>query len=314
MPLYRKHLIDVADFTRDEFSLVLETTESMREILARPISRVPTLRGRTVVSVFYEASTRTRVSFELAGKNLGADVVNVAASGSSVDKGESLVDTFRTIQALGADLVVIRHSRSGAPDLAARHLDCGVVNAGDGLRGHPTQALLDLYTAQKHLGELEGRKIVIVGDIAHSRVARSDIWAFTRMGAQVYLSGPPTLLPEEFGQLVDGDGMVRIDHDLDRAIEDADIVMALRVQRERIAGGLLPDLREYARRWGLTPARIERAKRQAIVMHPGPMNQGVEISPDVAYGDRSVVDEQVTNGVAVRMAVLYLLLGGKGSR
>ena len=312
MPLHRRHLIDVSDFTRDEFGLILDTADSMREILQRPISRVPTLRGKTIVNAFYEPSTRTRVSFELAGKHLSADVVNIAASSSSVAKGESLVDTFQTIQALGADLVVIRHSRAGAPDLAARHLDCGVVNAGDGWRGHPSQALLDLYTVRRHLGQVEGRKIVIVGDILHSRVARSDIWAFARMGAQVFLCGPPTLLPEDFAFLVDGDGTVCIEHDLETAIGDADVVMALRIQRERMVGGLLPDLREYARLWGLTPARIKRAGPHAIIMHPGPMNQGIEISPEVAYGARSVIKEQVTNGVAVRMAILYLLLAGGG--
>ncbi len=292
---------------------MLETTESMREIMARPISRVPTLRGRTVVNMFYEASTRTRISFELAGKNLSADVVNVTASGSSIEKGESLVDTFQTIQALGADLVVIRHSRAGAPDLAARHLDCSVVNAGDGLRGHPSQALLDLYTVRRRLGEVEGLKIVIVGDILHSRVARSDIWAFARMGAQVVLSGPPSLLPDDFAQLLNGDGIVRIDYDLDHAVEDADVVMALRIQKERMESGLLPDLREYARRWGLNSARLTRAKRDVLVMHPGPMNQGIEISPEIAYSDRSAIGEQVTNGVAVRMAILYLLLTGESA-
>ena len=310
MPLYRKHLIDISDFTRDEISMVLDTADSMHEILARPISRVPTLRGKTIVNVFYEASTRTRVSFELAARNLSADVVNVAASGSSVEKGESLVDTFQTIEALGADLLVMRHSRSGSPDLAARHVSCGVVNAGDGWRGHPTQALLDLYTARNHLGALENRKIVIVGDVLHSRVARSVTTAFGRMGAHVYLCGPPTLLSDDFVHLTNGDGTINIEYELDRAIEDADVVMALRIQKERMTGGLLPDLREYARRWGLTEARVRRAHRHAIVMHPGPMNQGVEISPDVAYGTQSVIGEQVSNGVAVRMAILYLLLSG----
>ena len=310
MPLHRRHLIDVADFSRDEFDTVLDTAVSMRQVLDRPIRRVPTLRGKSIVNMFFEPSTRTRVSFELAGKSLSADVVNVAASGSSVEKGESLVDTFHTIQALGADMVIIRHACAGVPDLAARHLDCGVVNAGDGLRGHPSQALLDLFTVREHAGDLEGLKMVIVGDMLHSRVARSDIWAFARMGAHVYLSGPPTVLPPDFGDLLNGDGMVRVEYDLDRAIEGADVVMALRIQKERMAGGLLPDLREYARRWGITPARLRRADRQVLLMHPGPMNQGIEISSDVAYGEQSVITEQVTNGVAVRMAILYLLLTG----
>ena len=310
MPLHRRHLIDVADFSRDEFDTVLDTAVSMRQVLDRPIRRVPTLRGKSIVNMFFEPSTRTRVSFELAGKSLSADVVNVAASGSSVEKGESLVDTFHTIQALGADLVVIRHPCAGAPDLAARHLQCGVVNAGDGLRGHPSQALLDLFTVRQHAGDLEGLKLVIVGDMLHSRVARSDIWGFARMGAHVYLSGPPTLLPPDFGELLNGDGMVRVEYDLDRAIEGADVVMALRIQKERMAGGMLPDLREYARRWGVTSARLRRADRQVLLMHPGPMNQGIEISSEVAYGEQSVITEQVTNGVAVRMAILYLLLTG----
>ncbi len=310
MPLHRKHLIDVADFSRDEVELVLDTAEAMRTVLERPIRRAPTLRGKSIVNMFFEPSTRTRISFELAGKSLSADVVNVAASGSSVEKGESLVDTFHTIQALGADLVVMRHACAGAPDLAARHLACSVVNAGDGLRGHPSQALLDLFTVRQHAGDLEGLKLVIVGDVLHSRVARSDIWGFARMGAHVYLSGPPTLLPAGFGDLLDGDGVVRVEHDLDRAIDGADVVMALRIQKERMAGGLLPDLREYARRWGITAARLRRADRRALVMHPGPMNQGLEISPDAAYGPQSVITEQVTNGVAVRMAILYLLLAG----
>ncbi len=304
----------MSDFTRDEFAEVLDTAERMHAVLERPIRRVPTLRGTTIANVFYEPSTRTRVSFELAGKNLSADVVNIAASGSSVEKGESLIDTFQTIQALGADIVVVRHSRAGAPELASRHLDCGVINAGDGTRGHPTQALLDLYTVRRRLGDVEGRKIVIVGDILHSRVARSGIWAFARMGAEVVLSGPPSLLPDTMEALTNGTGDVRIEHDLDGAIQGADVVMALRVQRERMQAGLLPDLREYARRWSVNPARLERAQRHALVMHPGPMNQGVEISPAVAYSEQSVIEEQVANGVAVRMAVLYLLLTGEGRR
>ena len=313
MPLHRKHLIDVADFSRDEFESVLDTAESMRQVLDRPISRVPTLRGKSIVNVFFEASTRTRVSFELAGKSLSADVVNIASSGSSVEKGESLVDTFHTIQALGADLVVLRHPRAGAPDLAARNLNCSVVNAGDGFRGHPSQALLDLFTVHRHTGDIEGLKVVIVGDVLHSRVARSGVWAFARMGAQVYLSGPPTLLPGRFSEVLNSDGAVRIEHDLARAIDGADVVMALRIQKERMASGMLPDLREYSRRWGITESRLVRADRRALLMHPGPMNQGIEISPDVAYGEQSVITEQVTNGVAVRMAILYLLLAGVAS-
>ena len=304
----------MSDFTRDEFAEVLDTAEKMQEVLERPIRRVPTLRGTTVANVFYEPSTRTRVSFELASKNLSADVVNISASGSSVEKGESLIDTFQTIQALGADIVVVRHSRAGAPELASRHLSCSVINAGDGARGHPTQALLDLYTVRRRLGEVEGRKIVIVGDILHSRVARSDIWAFARMGARVVLSGPPPLVPDHLAAITNGTGEVEIVHDFDEAIRGADVVMALRIQQERMQAGLLPNLREYARCWSVTGPRLAHAQRHALVMHPGPMNQGIEISPAVAYGDQSVIAEQVTNGVAVRMAVLYLLLSGAAQR
>lgn len=308
--MQRRHLLDVSDFTRDEFVEVLDTAEKMREVLERPIRRVPTLRGTTVANVFYEPSTRTRVSFEIAGRSLSADIVNISASGSSVEKGESLIDTFQTIQALGADIMVVRHSRAGAPELASRHVTCGVINAGDGARGHPTQALLDLYTVRRHLGNVEGRKVVIVGDVLHSRVARSDIWAFTRMGAQVVLSGPPTLVPDEMAAISTIAGAVEIEPNFDKAIRGADVVMALRLQRERIRAGLLPDLREYAHRWSVTTPRLEHAQRHALVMHPGPMNQGLEISPAVAYSEQSVIEEQVANGVAVRMAVLYLLLSG----
>jgi aspartate carbamoyltransferase catalytic subunit len=312
----RKHLLDLDDFTPDELELVFETTDAMREVLSREVPRLPTLRGTTVVTLFYEASTRTRASFELAGKALGADVINLAASTSSVQKGESLIDTVRTIQAIGADVLVIRHSASGAPYLAARHLDCHVVNAGDGWHAHPTQALLDLYTMRARLGTLRGRKVVIVGDIAHSRVARSNLWALTALGAEVVVCGPPTLLPVGLDGCTREDGEerglppVRVEYDLDRAIEGADVVMALRLQRERQQAGLLPSLREYARLYQVNSERLARAKPDAVVMHPGPMNEGVEISAEVAHGTRSLIEEQVTNGVAVRMAVLYLLVRG----
>lgn len=311
MPLHRKHLLDIDDFSRDEITTVLDTAESMSEILARPISRVPTLRGKTIVNVFYEASTRTRVSFELAGKYLSADVINITASGSSAQKGESLVDTVRTIQALGADMVVMRHHESGAPYLAAAELDCSVINAGDGWHAHPTQALLDLFTVRKELGEFEGKKLVIVGDILHSRVARSNIWGFTRMGMRVVLCGPATLLPSTFQDLSDANGLLSLELDADAAMEGADVVMALRIQKERMQAGLLPDLREYAALYGVNRARLEKASPTAIVMHPGPMNQGIEISPKVAYGSSSFIEKQVANGLAIRMSIFYLLAGGR---
>ncbi|MBI2939043.1 MAG: aspartate carbamoyltransferase catalytic subunit [Chloroflexi bacterium] len=302
----RRHVLDLDDFTADEIELVMQTTDAMKEVLARPIRRVPPLRGKTIVTLFYENSTRTRVSFELAAKNLSADVVNITASASSVTKGESLVDTIRTIQALGADVIVIRHSQAGAPYVVAQHLRGSVINAGDGWHAHPTQSLLDLYTIRERLGPVAGKSVVIVGDILHSRVARSNVWGMTRAGARVTLCGPATLMPP-----LGGDGLppVTVDYDLDRALEGADVVMALRIQRERQTGGMLPSLREYVERYQLTPARLRRARPGALVMHPGPMNEGVEISPEVAYGAQSVIEDQVANGVAVRMALLYLLVG-----
>ncbi len=323
----RKDVLDLDDFTAEELNEVLETTDAMQEVLSRPIKRVPPLRGKTIVNCFYEASTRTRVSFELAGKNLSADVVNISASGSSVEKGESLIDTTRTLQALGADMVVMRHPHAGAPYLVARELNAAVINAGDGWHAHPTQGLLDLYTVKERLGSIEGRKIVIVGDILHSRVARSDIWGFTTLGAEVVLCGPPTLIPMGIETAVaeglhrkTGNGVnkehaaVRVQYDLDKACEDADVLMALRIQKERQDAGLFPSLREYTRLYALTRERVARAKFGALVMHPGPMNEGIEITPEVAHGAQSVIEEQVTNGVAVRMALLYLLAGGRSGR
>jgi aspartate carbamoyltransferase catalytic subunit len=297
----------------------------MKEVLAREVPRVPALRGSTIVTLFYEDSTRTRASFELAGKVLGADVINVSAAGSSIKKGESLIDTVRTLQAIGADVLVMRHYASGAPYLAAREADFHVVNGGDGWHAHPTQALLDAYTIRARLGDLRGRKVVIVGDIAHSRVARSNLWALTTLGAEVVVCGPPTLLPvgldgscrhdaeehDPSASLRAGLPPVRVEHDLDRAVEGADVVMALRLQRERQQVGLLPSLREYSRLYQVNGERLARARPGAVVIHPGPMNEGIEISADVAHGARSLIEEQVTNGVAVRMAVLYLLLGGR---
>jgi aspartate carbamoyltransferase catalytic subunit len=308
----RRHLLDLDDFSAAELRLLLQITQAMKEVLARPVRKVPALQGSTVVNLFYENSTRTRISFELAAKNLSADVVNVTASGSSVAKGESLIDTVRTLEALGADFVIMRHSQSGAPYLVAQQIRGSVINAGDGWHAHPTQALLDLFTMEEHLGSVAGRKIVILGDILHSRVARSNIWSLTTLGAEVILCGPPTLMPPGILEsLASPDDTtprrLRIEYQLERALEGADVVMALRLQKERQDVGLLPSLREYIARFGLTKQRLAAAKPDALVMHPGPMNEGVEIAHDVAYSDASVIEEQVTNGLAVRMAVLYAL-------
>jgi aspartate carbamoyltransferase catalytic subunit len=310
----RRHLLDLDDFSLAELRAVMRAAAGMRDVLARPVRRVPLLQGRTLVNLFYENSTRTRVSFELAAKHLGADVVNVTASGSSVSKGESLIDTVRTLQALGADIVVMRHGQSGAPDLVARHIAGAVVNAGDGWHAHPSQALLDLFTMEERLGSMDGRRVAIVGDILHSRVARSNVWALTTAGAEVVLCGPPTLLPRQMADLAAArptpDGRprrVRAEHRIERALEGADVVMALRLQRERQAAGLLPSLREYTALYGLTTERLALAQPGALVMHPGPMNEGVEIAPEVATGAASVIERQVTNGLAVRMAILALL-------
>jgi aspartate carbamoyltransferase catalytic subunit len=312
----RRHVLDLDDFSREEIEQVFETADEMKEVLSRPIPRLPTLRGRSVVNLFYEPSTRTRVSFEVSAKNLGADVINVSASGSSVEKGETLVDTVRTLRALGGDLLVVRHKDSGAPYAVAQHTDISVINAGDGTHAHPTQALLDAYTIREHFGRLDGLRVLIVGDIAHSRVARSDAWALATLGAQVTFCGPPTLLPPTMLPCDQprGPWPVAVSLDLDCAIQNVDVVMPLRVQMERQEGGRLASLREYARDFGINRARLEQAAPSAILMHPGPMNEGVEIDPDVAHGDRSVVQEQVANGVAIRMAVIYLLMMSAAGR
>ena len=304
----RRHLLDLDDFSADELDLVLRTADTMKEVLSREVPRVPALRGKTVVTLFYENSTRTRASFELAGKVLGADVINVSASGSSVTKGESLIDTVQTLQAIGADVLVMRHHCSGAPYLAARHAHCSVVNAGDGLHAHPTQALLDLLTIRNAVGDVRGKRIVIVGDVLHSRVARSNIWSLTALGAEVVVSAPPTLVPKDLGRTAEGNlPPVRIEIDLDRAIEGADVVMALRMQHERMQGAFVPGTREYSKLYQVNAERMARARPAALVLHPGPMNEGVEISHEVAHGLQSRVEEQVTNGVAIRMAVLWLI-------
>ena len=302
-----KHLLSAGDLTRDDALRILDTAGELLAVAQRPIKKLPTLRGRTVVNLFFEDSTRTRISFEAAAKRLSADVINFSAKGSSVSKGESLKDTAMTLQAMGADAVVIRHHASGAPHrLAHSEWTSGtVINAGDGTHEHPTQALLDAFTMRRHLGDLAGKNITIVGDVLHSRVARSNALLLDTLGADVTLVAPPTLLPVGVGNWP-----VTTSYDLDTALEKSDAVMMLRVQRERMSASYFPSAREYSRRYGLDLARMKRMPEHAIVMHPGPMNRGMEITADVADSGRSVIVEQVTNGVAVRMAVLYLLLGG----
>ena len=282
----------------------------MREVMNREIKKVPTLRGKTVITLFTEASTRTRVSFEQAGKILSADVINVSGSGSSVEKGETLYNTALTLQAMNADIIVIRHGHSGAPHFLARHLDACVINAGDGAHAHPTQALLDMYTMRNYFGHVEGLKVAIVGDILYSRVARSNLWGLTAMGADVTLCAPPTLLPQDMlDRRADIEGHpfanVKIVTGIESALDGADVVYALRLQLERQQAGHLPSLREYSREYGINEDRLKLASPDALVMHPGPMNEGVEIDPAVAHGSRSLIEEQVTNGVAIRMALLY---------
>jgi aspartate carbamoyltransferase catalytic subunit len=307
------HVLDLDDFTQEEIELVFEIADAMAEVLTREVKRVPTLRGKTVVTLFYEPSTRTHASFELAAKNLSADTVSLDASKSSIVKGESLIDSLRTIQALGADIIVMRHSQSGAPYLAIQYVNCSLINAGDGWHAHPSQALLDLYTIRRHLGTLANLKVTIIGDIMHSRVARSNIWGMTTMGAKIVLCAPPTLLPRGLDNFIANCQLpnVSIETEIEPALEDADAVMPLRLQIERQQSGLLPSLREYIQLYQLTMERLSLAKPHVLVMHPGPINEGIEISPEVAHGTQSVIEEQVTNGVAIRMALLYLIAGGK---
>jgi aspartate carbamoyltransferase catalytic subunit len=310
-----QHVLDLDDFTVPEIETVLTLADRMREVLDRRIARVPALRGYTVVNLFYEPSTRTRASFELAGKVLGADVISVSSSTSSVAKGESLIDTVRTLRAMRADAIVMRHSIAGSPYLAAEHTDAAIINAGDGSHAHPTQALLDLYTIKRRLGSIAGKRVVMIGDIAHSRVARSDMWGLTAMGAEVVLCGPPTLMPRGLktsdrpAHAESALPRVTVETNIDRAIDGADVVMALRLQSERQQGGLLPSLHEYAQMFQVTAARLAKAKPGHVLMHPGPKNEGIEIAGSVAAGQNSIIEEQVTNGVAIRMALLYLLSG-----
>jgi aspartate carbamoyltransferase catalytic subunit len=304
-PLLGKDLIGLEHLSREQITAILDTAEPFKEVSERPIKKVPALRGKTIVNLFFEASTRTRISFEFAEKRLSADTVNVASAGSSVQKGETLVDTARNLEAMRIDMVVIRHGSSGAAKFLGDRIRSNVINAGDGQHEHPTQALLDLLTLRDRFGRVEGLRVCIVGDVMHSRVARSNIWGLTRLGAEVAVCGPPTLVPREFTDLG-----VRTFRRIEEAIEWADALNVLRLQLERMQAGFIPSLREYNRVFGVTRERLARAAKELIVLHPGPMNRGVEIDSDVADGPHSVILPQVTNGVAIRMAVLYLLAGG----
>ena len=307
MKLRSRHLLGLEGMTREEINLILDTAESFKEILERPIRIVPTLRGVTVVNLFYEPSTRTRISFELAEKRLSAEVISFSANTSSVKKGETLKDTVQNIEAMKIDMVVVRHQCSGVPYFLTQCLDSSIINAGDGAHEHPTQALLDLFTIREKYKKIKGLKVVIVGDIKYSRVARSDIWGFITMGAKVAVCGPTTLMPYEIEKMG-----IEVYHDVNEALEGADVVNVLRIQSERQEGGLLPSLREYTNKFGINIERLKKLNENFTIMHPGPINRGVEITPEVADGPYSVILNQVTNGVAVRMAVLYLLSGGEG--
>jgi aspartate carbamoyltransferase catalytic subunit len=306
MKLRRKHILGLQEMDADEIVLALDTASRFKEVLGRPIRKVPALRGKTVCTLFFEPSTRTRASFEMAAKILSADTTSLTVAASSVSKGETLKDTILTMQAMGVDCFVIRHPHSGAPQSATKWVKGHVLNAGDGCHEHPTQGLLDLLTIREHKGEIGGLNVTIIGDLRHSRVARSGLWGLLKLGANVTLCGPQTLLPREFASYG-----ARLESDCDRAVEDADVVMTLRLQNERMNGVYLPGVREFASLYGINAKRMKRAKPDAILMHPGPLNRGVEISDEMADSAQSVILEQVTNGVAVRMALLYLLLGGE---
>lgn len=306
MRLNKKDLLGMQDLSVDEINLILDTAESFIEVSTREIKKVPTLRGKTVVNLFMEPSTRTRTSFEIAGKRLSADTINISASASSVVKGETLIDTAKNLEAMNPDVIVIRHSASGAPHMLAKRVKQSVINAGDGAHEHPTQALLDMMTIKARKGRIAGLKVAIVGDIAHSRVARSNIYGLTRMGAQVTVAGPATMLPRHIERMG-----VSVNRQIEEAVKGADVIMMLRIQTERERQSLFPSLREYARCFCLNGRNIRLAKDDVLVMHPGPINRGIEIAPEIADGPASVILEQVTNGVAVRMALLYLLTGGR---
>lgn len=298
----KKDLLGIEELSPDEINLILETADSFKEISTRTIKKVPALRGKTIVNLFFEPSTRTRTSFELAAKRLSADTINIAVTTSSVVKGESLIDTARNLESLKVDIIIMRHSISGAPHMLSKYLDASVINAGDGSHEHPTQALLDMYTIKEKIGKIKGLKVAIVGDILHSRVARSNIWGLVKLGADVTVIGPPTLIPPKIEEMG-----VKINYSLEDVIKDMDVINVLRIQRERQQGGLFPSIREYSELYCITPERLKSAKKDVLIMHPGPINRGVEISSAVADGPYSVILNQVTNGLAVRMAVLFLI-------
>jgi aspartate carbamoyltransferase catalytic subunit len=302
----KKDLLGIGDLSADEIYLILDTAEAMREIGQRPIKKVPTMRGKTVVNLFYEPSTRTRTSFEIAEKRLSADTLNIAVAASSVLKGETLADTAMNIEAMAPDMIVLRHASSGACHLLSRICKSRIINAGDGMHEHPTQALLDAFTIREHKKRIEGLKVAIVGDLLHSRVLRSNVLLLTKLGAEVWICGPATLLPPGMERIG-----VHVTTSVEEAVADADVIMMLRIQQERMQGAFFPSTREYFNTFGMTPARVARAKPDVIIMHPGPMNRGVEIASEVADGPYSVILEQVANGVSVRMSVLYLMAGGQ---
>jgi aspartate carbamoyltransferase catalytic subunit len=302
----RKDLLGIKELSVEEITLILDTAAGFKDVLGRDIKKVPTLRGKTAINLFFEPSTRTRTSFELAAKRLSTDVINFSVPTSSVVKGESLIDTALTVQALGADFIIIRHSSSGVPHLLAKNLKASVINAGDGTNEHPTQALLDAFTIREKKGKIEGLKIAIIGDIAHSRVAKSNIFCLTKLNAKIRLIGPPTLIPKEIKEMG-----IDVFYNMKAGLKDVDVLMMLRIQMERQGRGFFPSIEEYSRNWGLTSERLLLAKADAVVMHPGPMNRGVEITSEIADGPSSLILDQVTNGLAVRMAVMYLLEGVK---
>jgi aspartate carbamoyltransferase catalytic subunit len=308
MTFTRKHLLGIRELSAGEITHLLDTADTFRDVSRREIKKVPALRGRTVINLFFEPSTRTRTSFEIAAKRLSADAVNISVSTSSVSKGETLLDTARNLEAMSPDCIVLRHSMAGAPYHLAKICNSSIVNAGDGAHEHPTQALLDALTIRERKGRIEGLSVAIIGDILHSRVARSNIYLLTKLGASVRVAGPGTLVPAEFAELVEQG--LRIERNVEAAVEGADVVMILRIQRERQDAAFFPSMREYAVHYGLHPEHLKRAAPDAIVMHPGPINRGIEISSEIADGTSSLILDQVTNGVAVRMAVLYLLAGG----
>jgi aspartate carbamoyltransferase catalytic subunit len=307
----RKDLLAIRDLSIEEINTILDTAAAFKEISRRPIKKVPTLRGRTVINLFFEPSTRTRTSFEIAAKRLSADAINISASSSSLSKGETLIDTARNLEAMVPDVIVIRHSSAGVPQQLARICRTSVINAGDGAHEHPTQALLDALTIREHKQKIEGLEVAIIGDIAHSRVARSNVHLLTKLGANVRVAGPATLIPPHFDRLAENSiGKITTTPSIDKALEGADVVLMLRIQLEREASAYFPSLREYAYFYGLTAKRLEMAKKDVIVIHPGPVNRGIEVASDVIDGPYSLVYEQVTNGVAIRMAALYLVMGG----